>query len=59
LVADKFLFFDPVTGRFKGPLLDSTNAPIAIDGLWDIGFGSGGNSGPATTLFFTAGTGGE
>jgi uncharacterized protein (TIGR03118 family) len=55
----QILVFDPVTGRFKGPLLDSTNAPIVIDGLWDIGFGNDASSGPATTLLFTAGTGGE
>jgi uncharacterized protein (TIGR03118 family) len=53
----EILVFDPVTGQFKGRLLDSTNAPITIDGLWAIAFGSGGTgSGPATTLFFTAGT---
>src|SRR6266568_2964910 len=48
--------FDPVTGRFKGTLRDSTNAPIAIDGLWAIAFGGGTTSGPSTTLFFTAGS---
>jgi uncharacterized protein (TIGR03118 family) len=48
--------FDPVTGKFKGQLNDSTGAPITIDGLWDIAFGGGATSGPSTTLFFTAGT---
>jgi uncharacterized protein (TIGR03118 family) len=48
--------FDPITGRFKGTLNDSKNAPIAIDGLWAIAFGGGVTSGPSTTLFFTAGT---
>jgi uncharacterized protein (TIGR03118 family) len=48
--------FDPITGRFKGTLKDSKNAPIAIDGLWAIAFGGGVTSGPSTTLFFTAGT---
>jgi uncharacterized protein (TIGR03118 family) len=51
--------FDPVTGEFKGFLKDANNNPIAIDGLWGINFGSGGNSGPATTLFFAAGSDGE
>jgi uncharacterized protein (TIGR03118 family) len=51
--------FDPVTGEFKGLLNDATNKPIAIDGLWDIMFGSGGTSGPSTTLFFAAGSDGE
>jgi uncharacterized protein (TIGR03118 family) len=47
--------FDPVTGQFKGYLNDASNMPITIDGLWGINFGSGGNSGPATTLYFAAG----
>jgi uncharacterized protein (TIGR03118 family) len=51
--------FDPVTGRFKGTLNDASNKPITIDGLWDIAFGSGGTSGSATTLYFTAGLDGE
>jgi uncharacterized protein (TIGR03118 family) len=51
--------YDPVSGRFKGLLNDATNNPIAIDGLWDIAFASGGTSGPATSLFFTAGLNGE
>jgi len=48
--------YDPVTGEFLGLLEDSTSTPIAIDGLWGLSFGSGGNSGPATTLYFTAGS---
>jgi uncharacterized protein (TIGR03118 family) len=52
----QILAFDPVTGQYKGTLNDSTNAPITIDGLWGISFGSGGTSGPATTLFFAAGS---
>ena len=38
----QILVFDPVTGKFKGPLYDATNTPIAIDGLWGIAFGGGG-----------------
>ena len=49
------LVFDPVTGSFKGWLQDANNAAITINGLWGIAFGSGGTSGPATTLFFAAG----
>jgi len=52
----EILAFDPVTGRFKGKLLNSTNMPITIDGLWAIAFGGGTTSGPSTSLFFTAGT---
>lgn len=55
----EIVVFDPVTGRIKGTLNDASNAPIAIDGLWGIAFGSGGNSGPANTLYFTAGLDGE
>jgi uncharacterized protein (TIGR03118 family) len=51
--------YDPVTGDFKGLLQDATNNAIAIDGLWGLSFGSGGNSGSATSLFFTAGSDGE
>jgi len=52
----EILAFDAVTGRFKGRLLDATNKPITIDGLWAISFGGGGTSGPSTSLFFSAGT---
>jgi len=48
--------YDPQTGRFKGMLEDATNNPIVIQGLWDLSFGSGGGSGPATTLYFSAGS---
>jgi uncharacterized protein (TIGR03118 family) len=55
----QILVFDPVTGELKGNLLDANNMPISIDGLWGIAFGSGGTSGSATTLYFTAGLNGE
>jgi uncharacterized protein (TIGR03118 family) len=51
----QILVFDPITGRFKGRLLDASNAPITIDGLWSLQFGNDANAGPATTLFFSAG----
>jgi uncharacterized protein (TIGR03118 family) len=51
----QILIFNSVTGAFRGTLNDASNKPITIDGLWDIVFGSGGTSGPATALFFTAG----
>ncbi len=51
----QILVFDPITGHFKDTLRDANNAPITIDGLWGIAFGSGGTSGSATNLFFTAG----
>jgi uncharacterized protein (TIGR03118 family) len=55
----EILAFDPVTGRYKGNLFNATNAPIMIDGLWGLAFGSGGGSGPANSLYFAAGPGGE
>lgn len=55
----EILSFDPVTGLFKGPLLDSSHNSIKIHGLWAIAFGNDGNAGPATTLYFSAGPGNE
>lgn len=51
--------YDPVTGEFKGLLQNSSNTPLTIQGLWGLSFGSGGTSGPANTLYFTAGPDGE
>ncbi len=44
-------------GRFehRGELRGADGKPLAIDGLWALEFGQGGNNGPAGTLFFTAG----
>jgi uncharacterized protein (TIGR03118 family) len=53
------LSFDPASGRFRGPLYGTDNNPIMIDGLWGLGFAGGGTSGPSTTLYFSAGPGGE
>lgn len=50
--------FDPATGRFLGPLLNASGRPIAIQGLWDLKFGNGGQAGDAHTLYFTAGIAG-
>jgi uncharacterized protein (TIGR03118 family) len=55
----EILAFNPVTGRFKGRLFDTSNNPIKIDGLWALGFGNDQSAGPATTLYFTAGPDGE
>jgi uncharacterized protein (TIGR03118 family) len=55
----EILAFDPVTGRYKGKLLDTSNQPITIDGLWGLSFGNGGKAGAATALYFTAGPNGE
>jgi uncharacterized protein (TIGR03118 family) len=52
---DNIAAFDPVTGHFLGNMLNPDGSTILIDGLWALRYGSGGSSGPATTLFFTAG----
>jgi uncharacterized protein (TIGR03118 family) len=58
--------FDPDKSRRqgefqdRGPLHGTDGAPLHIDGLWALAFGHGApNNGPLTTLFFTAGPGGE
>lgn len=51
--------YNSQTGRFLGLFEDATGTPIAIDGLWGLSFGSDGNSGKATALYFTAGPNGE
>jgi uncharacterized protein (TIGR03118 family) len=55
LGSGEILAFDPVAGKFRGKLLDSSNKPITIDGLSALSFGNNGSAGPATGLFFTAG----
>jgi uncharacterized protein (TIGR03118 family) len=47
--------FNPVTGQFLGNMLNPDGSTLLIDGLWALRFGNDGGSGPATTLFFTAG----
>ncbi len=47
--------FNPVSGEFLGNMLTPSGAPVSIEGLWALSFGNGGASGPANTLFFTAG----
>lgn len=55
----QILAFDPLTGHFRGRLLDATAGAITIGGLWGLSFGSGTGSGPANSLYFTAGSDGE
>jgi uncharacterized protein (TIGR03118 family) len=38
-----------------GELRDAHGRPLAINGLWALGFGNGGLAGPRTTLFFASG----
>ncbi len=55
----EILAFNPLNGHFDGRLLDATGKAIKIDGLWALSFGSGGTSGSATALYFTAGPNNE
>jgi len=47
--------FDPVTGTLIETLMDTSNQPIAIDGLWGLRFGNAGSNGTPLDLYFTAG----
>ena len=47
--------FDSVTGEFVDKVRNPNGQAIAIDGLWTIKFGNGGNGGDRNTLYFTAG----
>jgi uncharacterized protein (TIGR03118 family) len=46
-------------GAFQGEMLDSSGLPLRIGGLWGLGFGNGGKSGPVNSLYYTAGSFGE
>ena len=47
------------SGNWLAALQDTGGNPLAIDGLWNIGFGNGGNGGFSNVLYFTAGINGE
>jgi uncharacterized protein (TIGR03118 family) len=47
--------YNIVSGELEGLLLDSSDHPIVIDGLWGIGFGNDQKAGSFNTLFFAAG----
>ena len=47
--------YDPNSGAFLGHLQDQNGRVLSVDGLWTITFGNGVSTGPANTLFFTAG----
>jgi uncharacterized protein (TIGR03118 family) len=51
--------YNPTSGTFVQTLQDSKGNTLAIDGLWGLRFGNGGNFGSPNTLFFTAGPNGE
>jgi hypothetical protein len=47
--------FNLMTGRLEGTLLDAGGAPLAIDGLWAMGFGNNATAGSAIEMYFSAG----
>lgn len=47
--------YDLTNNLFLGVLQDDQGLPIRINGLWGLGFGNGGSSGPTDTLYFAAG----
>jgi len=47
--------FDPQTGTPLGALTDGLGSPLAIDGLWALVPGNGGNAGSPGSVYFTAG----
>jgi uncharacterized protein (TIGR03118 family) len=51
--------FNPGTGEFIDKMRDPHGQMLAIDGLWSLLFGNGGNGGDPHTLYFTAGPNGE
>ncbi len=46
--------FDPLTGNYLGTMHDGKGNNLAIDGLWGLIFGNGGNGGDPTALYFAA-----
>lgn len=51
--------FDPATGKIKAAMKNTNGTTLAIPGLWGLAFGNGSGSGPANSLYFAAGIGGE
>jgi uncharacterized protein (TIGR03118 family) len=48
--------FNIKNGKFRGYLSTKKKKPIEIEGLWEILFGAGGDSGSPRKLYFSAGT---
>src|SRR5262245_27844382 len=51
--------FDPDSGDFLGPVVNSFGQRILIDGLWSLSVGNGKAGGDANAIIFTAGPNGE
>lgn len=51
--------YDATTGAEVGPLLNTTGAPIFIDGLWELTPGNDHSAGSSQNIYFTAGPNAE
>jgi len=47
--------YDPDTNTYMGQVLDASNQPVAIDGLWALSPGNDTLAGSSQLLYFTAG----
>ena len=47
--------YDPNTHAFLGQVLDASNKPLAVDGLWALSPGNDTLAGSSSLLYFTAG----
>ena len=54
----KIHIYDPATGTLVDTLMVA-GQPVAIDGLWGLIAGNGGNAGSLDSIYFTAGPDGE
>ena len=51
--------YNPTTGAWAGNMLDASDIPVHIEGIWAIAFGNGDTGGPTNTLYFASGPYGE
>ncbi|WP_296443988.1 TIGR03118 family protein [Rhodoferax sp. UBA5149] len=51
--------FNPLDDSYLGQILDASNQPLSIDGLWALSPGNDGSAGSSQWLYFTAGPEGE
>jgi hypothetical protein len=51
--------YNPISGSLIETLMDASDNPIAIEGLWALRAGNGGNGGDPDKIYFTAGPDGE
>jgi uncharacterized protein (TIGR03118 family) len=51
--------YDQDSSTYLGQVLDSSNQPLVIDGLWGLTQGNNDNGGSTQSIYFTAGPDGE